>query len=196
MSAPGQSRHRSGGVAKYVASQLASRKTGSRLTWILPSIDPCGKAVAPMRAIRESSPRGSGKCLALASRSFSRARRGRGMEARQLASSAGETRAATVTGPRHVRPSGRAATQEGARARPANSAAARASGGIEGGRRSARRCSCRTRSSAALRPGDREPVVPRRPALVGPQQVEKRQPAPSDDGPGEGLRAGSGVGGG
>ena len=37
MSAPGQSRHRSGGVAKYVASQLASRKTGSRLTWILPS---------------------------------------------------------------------------------------------------------------------------------------------------------------
>ena len=33
MSAPGQSGHRSGGVAKYAASQLASRKTGSRLTW-------------------------------------------------------------------------------------------------------------------------------------------------------------------
>ena len=37
MSAPGQSRHRSGGIAKYAASQLASRKTGSRLTWILPT---------------------------------------------------------------------------------------------------------------------------------------------------------------
>ena len=54
-------------------------------------------------------------------------------------------------------------------------------------------------SEAAQRPvrvpGDRKPVLPRRPALVVPQLVDKRQPAPAGDRPGEGLRVGGGVGG-
>ena len=49
MSTPGQSGHRSGGVTKYAASQPASRKTGSRLTWILPSPAPRAGSPPPPR---------------------------------------------------------------------------------------------------------------------------------------------------
>ena len=37
---PGQNEHRGGSVARGVARQVASRKTGIRLTWILRSINP------------------------------------------------------------------------------------------------------------------------------------------------------------
>ena len=54
-----RSGHRNRAVARDAARQISARKNGIRLTWILPSMDPYGKAGRP-------KPEASGKLVGLA----------------------------------------------------------------------------------------------------------------------------------